>query len=247
MLGELTAAWPAIAWDAARIEPHVEGAALDGPHRADLLWAWACLAGEPAAVGALERGPLAEARDHLRTLGIAAAAAGEAAQRALTRLVVDGALAGYRGRGPLATFVRTTVVRLAIDDHRRAPVTVDIGELVRSPSPDPELEYMRTLYGSHLAAAVRDAWARIAPHERFLLSLRIYEAMTVDDLAQVYAIHRASAARRAAAARASLIAATRACLRERLVVGDATLDSILRVVSTSVQLPLDDVPGPVHR
>ncbi|MGE0546955.1 MAG: hypothetical protein AB7O24_16790 [Kofleriaceae bacterium] len=46
--------------------------------------------------------------------------------------------------------------------------------------------------------------------------------------------------------RAELLAHTRACLRERLAVTDETLDSILRVVSTSVQLPLEDLREPAE-
>jgi hypothetical protein len=105
---------------------------------------------------------------------------------------------------------------------------------------DPELEYMRKLYADKLVAAAREAWTRLAGHERFLLALRIYEQMSVDDLARIYQIHRASAARRAAAARAAFVGHVRAVLRAKLAVGDSTLDSILRIVTTSVQLPLDE-------
>src|SRR5262249_54151843 len=154
----------------------------------------------------------------------------------------EGALRGYRGRGPLAMYVRTTVVRLAINDANRARRDVELGEMLAAPNADPELEYMRKLYAEHLVAAVRDAWTRLAAHEQFLMSLRIYDAMSIDDLARVYQVHRATAARRAAAARASFIAHVRAALRDRLAIGDTTIDSILRIISTSVQLPLDDVP-----
>lgn len=253
ILAELTAAWPRTRWDVARIEPHVtrvDAAALEGPHRTDLLWAWACIEGDGDAVAALEAGPVAAARDHLQRLGFAVAVSEDAARRGVAKLVIaDGApagLAAYRGRGPLSAFVRTTIVRLAIDDQRRPPMMNDIGELVASTSPDPELEYMRKLYAEHLAGAVRTAWERLAAHERFLLSLRIYEAMSIEDIARVYGIHRTSAARRAAVARAALITHTRTALRERLDVGDDTLDSILRIVTTSVQLPLDQAPEPAH-
>lgn len=212
----------------------------------ELAWAAACVSGDPAALARLDAGPLHEAATHLTSLGFAAAAIDEALQRARHKLVVEGALRTYRGRGPLAIFVRTSVVRLAIDEHRQVRDHVELSDIVAAPLPDPELEYMRKLYGDHLAAAVKDAWHRLAPHERFILSLRIYESTSIDDLARIYQIHRASAARRAAAARASLVTHTRTCLRERLGVGDTTLDSILRIVTSSVQLPADEVPGPEH-
>src|SRR5664279_5614929 len=143
-------------------------------------------------------------------------------------------------RGALALFVRTTAVRLAVDAHRKTRREVELGEMLAAPLDDPELEYMRKLYADNLVAAAREAWTRLAGHERFLLALRIYDQMSVDDLARVYQIHRASAARRAAAARAAFVGHVRAALRAKLAVGDSTLDSILRIVTTSVQLPLDE-------
>jgi RNA polymerase sigma-70 factor (ECF subfamily) len=199
-----------------------------------------CLRGDSEALATFEDGALRQARDHLARLGFAASAVDEAIQRARTQLLVDRTLESFRGRSPLATFVRIAAVRLAIDGYRKTARDVKLGDLVAAPCADPELEYMRKLYAEHLVGAVRDAWARLAAHERFLLALRIYEAMSIDDVARVYQIHRASAARRAVAARSALIAHTRACLRERLAVGDETLNSILRIVTTSVQLPLDE-------
>ena len=196
----------------------------------------ACLAQDEVAIAELESGAFAEARVHLATLGFAPDAVDEALQRGRAKLIVDRALAGYRGRGPLSTFVRTTIVRLAIDDQRVVRRDVEVSELLAASCVDPELEYMRSLYGEQLVAAVREAWAALAGHERYILSLRIFDGMEIDDVAQIYKIHRATAGRRTAAARASLISQTRASLKKRLSVGDTTLDSILRIITTSVQL-----------
>lgn len=206
---------------------------------ADLQIAEAALAGDPDALAELDAGPLAGARAHLASLGFAPDAVDEAAQRGRIKLVVEGGLASYRGLGSLASFVRTVVVRIAIDRARAArpdaELDIDIEAALAAPSADPELEYMRKLYATELAAATRDAWSRLAPHERFVLTLRLRDALSIDDLARVYKISRASAARRAASARASLITHTRASLRDRLGVGEATLDSVLRIVTTSIR------------
>jgi RNA polymerase sigma-70 factor (ECF subfamily) len=202
----------------------------------DVELATACLEQDEAALARLESGALTEARVHLATLGFAPDAVDEAIQRGRAKLIVDRGLAGYRGRGPLSTFVRTTIVRLAIDDQRVVRRDVEVSELLAASCADPELEYMRSLYGEQLVAAVREAWAALAAHERYILSLRIFDGMEIDDVAQIYDIHRATAGRRTAAARASLISLTRASLKKRLSVGDTTLDSILRIITTSVQL-----------
>jgi RNA polymerase sigma-70 factor (ECF subfamily) len=249
MVVEATRRWPDTAWNAARFakyaEPLDDASALAGDHRSDLVWAWACLEREPAPLAELEAGPIADARAHLATLGFASHVIDEAIQRGRTKLVMDGGLASYRGRGPLATFVRTAIVRLAIDDRRQVRREVEVSEVLAAPCNDPELEYMRKLYAEQLSAAARDAWTRLAPHERYILSLRIFDGLSIEELAKVYDIHRASAARRAAAARASLIAFTRTCLRERLAVGDDTVDSILRIVTTLA--PLRDLDESDHR
>jgi RNA polymerase sigma-70 factor len=210
------------------------------PGVTDVELATRCLDGEPSALAKFEDGALRQARAHLAELGFAPSAIEEAIQRTRTKLLVDRGLESFRGRGTLATFVRTAAVRLAIDGYRKTARDVELSELLAAPYADPELEYMRKLYAEHIVAAMRDAWARLAAHEQFLLSLRLYEAMTIDDVARVYQISRASGARRAAAARAALIAHTRACLCERLAISDETVDSILRIVTTSVQLPLDE-------
>jgi RNA polymerase sigma-70 factor, ECF subfamily len=243
IVAELRVAWPTTTWDAAMIQRHfesVEPTALDGPHRHDMLWAWACLACDPEALAQLESGPITSARNHLRTMGLPPSVAEDAAQRALARLVTDrAALASYRGRGPLHFFVRTVVVRFALEEHSKARPNVELTDMFATPSPDPELEYMRRLYAEHLATAFKAGWDRLGAHERFILALQLHEGMTIEDLAQVYSVHRATAARRAASARSSLLAHIRACLRERLAVSDETLDSILRVITTSVHLPLE--------
>lgn len=251
LVDELRAAWPATEWTATRVTAHRERLGDDpmtAAHRGDLLWAWACLEGDPTALAALDAGPLRAAAAHLRALGFADAAIDDAVARARERLALASAspagLSGFRGRGPLVGFVRTTVVRVAIDDARREPppAAADIADLVTAPNPDPELEYMRTLYADQLVQAVREAWQRLAAHDRFLLSLQLHDAMSVDQLALVYKVHRATAARRAASARAALIATTRDCLRARLGIADATLDSILRILTTNVQLAVEDLP-----
>jgi RNA polymerase sigma-70 factor (ECF subfamily) len=231
-------------WWLGRVNPrYAPRVAEDGEYRDDVTLAAACLTGDAAALATFDTGPLAAARDHLGALGFSPSAIDETVQRARHKLLVDGGLSAYRGRGPLATYVRTAVVRLAIDDQRKTRNDVELGEMLAAPSADPELEYMRKLYADHIVTAVRAAWQRLAPHEQFVLSLRIYEGMSIDDIARVYQSHRASAARRAAAARAAFIDHTRAALRERLSVGDTTLDSILRVVTTSVQIPFDEPLG----
>jgi RNA polymerase sigma-70 factor (ECF subfamily) len=213
---------------------------LAGEHRAELLLAWACLGGAPAALTELDRTALEPARIHARASGLPPAMVDDSVQIARMRLVVgDGdrppGLRAYRGRGSLAAFVRTAVLRIAIDLARRDRETPDdhIEAMLASTHPDPELEYMRRQYASTLANALRDAWRELPPHDRFVLGLQVHEKLDLDAIAKIYQVHRATAARRAASARAALIGLVRAAIRRELAVGETTVDSILRVVTTS--------------
>jgi RNA polymerase sigma-70 factor (ECF subfamily) len=214
--------------------------ALVGPHRDDLILAWACLAGAPAAISALERNVLGAAAAHVRRSGLPGDIVDEAVQLTRIRLIMasddrTAQLGQYRGRGPLAGFVRTIVLRTAIDLVRRdrGPPEDHIAAILDHPVIDPELEYMRAHYGEALRDALAAAWSAIAPHERFVLGLVVQEKLDLAAVAAVYQVHRATAARKAASARAALLAGAREHIRSKLAVGDATIDSILRVVTTS--------------
>jgi len=207
----------------------------------DVALASACADGDAAAIAELERTALGPAGDHARASGVPAQLVDDALQIARVRLVLgeDGkppALRAYRGRGPLAAFVRTAVLRIAIDLQRRDRETPDehIEAMLVASQPDPELEYMRRQYAASLGGALHTAWRTLAPHDRFVLGLQLHEKLDLDAIAKIYQVHRATAARRAASARAQLIALTREALRRELAIGDTTLDSILRVVTTSV-------------
>jgi RNA polymerase sigma-70 factor (ECF subfamily) len=236
---ELRATW-ALAPDAVADLIDTRRDDLAGEHRADLLLAWACLGGSPAALAELDRSALEPARVHARASGLPPVTVDEAVQIARMRLAVaDGdrppGLRAYRGRGSLAAFVRTAVLRVAIDLVRRDRETPDghIDAMLAAAHPDPELEYMRRQYADTLGNALRAAWRELPPHDRFVLGLQVHEKLDLDAIAKIYQVHRATAARRAASARAALIGLVRAAIRRELAIGDATVDSILRVVTTS--------------
>lgn len=214
---------------------------VDNAHADDRALAEACLARDDAALARLDAEALAPAGAHARARGMPAALVDDALQHARVRLVLGEGerppgLAAYRGRGSLAAFVRTAVLRIAIDLTRRDRETPDddIEAMLADAHTDPELEYMRQQYAAVLREALRAAWRALAAHDRFVLGLQLHEKLDLDAIAKLYQVHRATAARRAATARASLVALARDHIRAQLAVGDATVDSILRIVTTSV-------------
>ena len=222
-------------------------------HREDVALARACLDHEGQALATLDAMAFAPAAQHLRASGFAPALADDALQLARMRLLLGDAehapaLTTYRGRGPLSAFVRTVVLRVAIELSRRDRETPDVHiEDVLAASSDPELDYMRQQYAGVLRDALRTAWLALEPHDRFMLGLQLHERLDVDAIAKLYQVHRATAYRRASTARAALIALTRDTIRKQLDVGDTTVDSILRIVTTSVAWSaLDAQRAPDH-
>jgi RNA polymerase sigma-70 factor (ECF subfamily) len=208
-------------------------------HREDVALARACLDREGQALATLDAMAFAPAAQHLRASGFAPLLGDAEHAPALTT---------YRGRGPLSAFVRTVVLRVAIELSRRDRETPDDHiEDVLAASSDPEIDYMRKQYAGVLRDALRTAWLALEPHDRFMLGLQLHERLDVDAIAKLYQVHRATAYRRASTARAALIALTRDTIRKQLDVGDTTVDSILRIVTTSVAWSaLDAQRAPEH-
>ncbi|MFT3698963.1 MAG: hypothetical protein QM831_37800 [Kofleriaceae bacterium] len=68
-----------------------------------------------------------------------------------------------------------------------------------------ELVALLTAQSDTIVAAARTAWAQLAPADRFMLALVIYERLPADQIARVYSIRRESAVERANAARAAFL------------------------------------------
>lgn len=232
LAAEFARRWPGATIDPARVNgPSVE----EGEHREDVILAHACIAGIDAAVAELDTTILGPALAHVRARGLGDA--DEVGQLARVRLLVDKGLASYRGRGSLAAFVRTIVTRIALDQKRAArEVPVDSMEsLIDRVGADPELAHMRERYASDLGEALQTAWRGLQPHDRFVLDLELHQNLGIEQIASIYGIHRTNATRRIASARAAFVSGTRDALRAKLGIGDGTLDSILRLMTTSAR------------
>jgi RNA polymerase sigma-70 factor (ECF subfamily) len=210
---------------------------------ADVALARACVLGEPAALERFETEVLQPVAHRMRARH-EAHVVDEIIQATRVKLLVtteanEVGLQQYRGRGSLVGFVRVVASRLLIDGQRkvRELPEPDLNVLVDSVHPDPELEYLRRHYGAALQAAIAGAWRALPTHERFIVELQLHHRLGVDEIATLYQIHRGTAARRIASARAALAAATRDELRTSLGIGGDTLESILRLITTSVSWP----------
>jgi RNA polymerase sigma-70 factor (ECF subfamily) len=130
-------------------------------------------------------------------------------------------------------------------DKRVAELDDDRLEELAPGVPTPELMYLRRLYGQRFQKAFREAVASLTPRERNLLRHSVIDELGIDQLAAIYHVHRATAARQLNQARAKLIEATRDKMRSALRVTDAELESIMRVILTMADMTLRQILGKV--
>jgi RNA polymerase sigma-70 factor (ECF subfamily) len=243
------AQYPDVVVDAARLAHHLERLAIDvtqvHPHAADLYLACACSVGDPHAIAAFER-------EHGPTIAAAAQRidrtqhfVDEVVQLSRERLLLappggEPRIAEYAGQGPLRAWLRIAAMRIAMNllRERKRDMLVDDEAFfdVVGDGSDDERKQARARYGEACSAALRAAFAKLTARERNLLRMHHLHGLTVDELAPTFRVHRATVARWIANAREHLLEQTRAHLRDRLSIGDATVDSILRELAGQIEI-----------
>ena len=239
----VAAAWPALPAPDAGFAAH--RADRDGGHLADLFLAYHAARGHPIAVAAIAR-LLDELRAPLRRTGATAAAVDELLADLPGDLITARAAApprlhGYAGRGPLGGWLRVIAVR-ALVERRRARGEVpddDLIDQVAAPAHSAELQLLRRRYASEFRAAFAWAVGSLDPSDRALLRQHHLDGVSLDELARLHGVHRATAARRLAAGRELLAARVRRRLLGELRVSGDTLDSIIRLVHSELALSLE--------
>ena len=216
------------------------------PHSADLELARALAREDAAALEEFERTTLPAVERGLGGLRLSSDARAELMQTLREKMLVmkEGrrGIEAYDGRAPLAIWLRVCAARLALRhlDRERRTAHVDDGELeqIAPGVPDPELAYLRRHYGAQFRAAFSAAVRELAPRERNLLRHAVLDGLGIDQIAAIYHVHRATAARQLERARRALIAGTREHMRAALRVSDVELDSILRGLASLADVTL---------
>jgi RNA polymerase sigma-70 factor (ECF subfamily) len=232
----------------ARLAEGDDGAAL---HVGDLYLACACVDGDPRAIALFHEHYLAQLP---RLLGRARAeptALDEVRQLLATRLLVsvDGKparLDKYSGRGPLATWLRVAATRALSNlrrsrDGRASVEDRSAGEPHVVANADPELALVRRRFGADFHAALATAFASLEPRERNLLRLHLVDRVSIDGLAPIFQVSRATAARHLAAARAALTERTVEQLSGKLRLRRSELESLIRDVRSKLDVSLSAV------
>lgn len=254
------AAWPQLALPAPTFARHLGtvlaecedlGVALSDLHAEDLFLACACAQGLPAAHAAFERGFLTQVPAWLSRKaapGTLTALADEVQQRLRERLLCarpEGPprIARYAGRGKLLAWVRIACSRVASNlletaaerrTELREPAAFDLlgGEA------DPELEWMKAHHREAFEDALRAALQSLPAEQLHLLQLHLAAGLSIDKLAAVYHLSRATMARRLHAAREALAAETERLLKQRLGLSASQVRSLARALRSKIDISL---------
>lgn len=233
----------------ARLPPDVEpAAALDALCAGDLALAWAAAGGDAPAQAAFDHALATVGTIAIRSLRGPDSERDEVLQEVRARLLVgDGErgprLADYAGRGDLARWLKATVVRTYLNRVRgvRREVAIDDGvvfERLMAPEIEPELAYLKRRYGAEIKAAIGAALGELPDATKVLLRHRFVDELTVDEIAGLHRVHRATVHRWLGLARDGLRARVEELLRARLGLDSADLESVLRVVASQLDVSL---------
>jgi RNA polymerase sigma-70 factor, ECF subfamily len=252
-LAEAKAAWPNVrvdesAWFAAlsALAPTPTDTAnpLGEVIASDHYLAFACAAGDPAAVAECDAILVREAGFAADGTRMHASIRDEATQIVRTQLFAPreharAAIGDYAGRGALRSWLRVCVsrelVRLAKAQQRSEPLEE---HLIADPGygDDPALEELKAKYRAQLADAFRTALSELPARERTLLRYQLIDGLTIDEIGAIFRVHRATAARWLAKVRDDLVARTRTLMAEALGVDTAEAASIVRLVQSQLDV-----------
>ena len=255
-LADGVAAWPTVRLEAADYLHHLADKLRERADElsdrvirtmpaADLYLAAACTAGDPAAIAAFNDAIMPVVRPALVKLGVPDATIDETEQRVLIMVLVGDpvrpAIASYGGRGRLRSWVRSIGVRtgrrlsgeVGAPDH-----AFDELDRLAANVHDPELAMLRDRYQDEVRQAIAGALANLAERPRNVLRQYYIDGLTIDQLAALYRVDRATTARWVVAARSAVLVGTRDFLGSSLGATTAEIDSILRLVRSQLELSL---------
>jgi RNA polymerase sigma-70 factor (ECF subfamily) len=210
------------------------------PDAAELALADGCARGDAAALATFEARYLDVVAPALAHMKLPAATVEDVRAAVRDKLLLpDGdrrpRILDYAGEGRLRGLVQVIAVRTAISilrqTHRELPIA---GDDVASPGHDAELALIKEQYRAAFATAFAAAARGLAPRDRNLLRLHHLGGVTLEQLASIYGVHRATAVRWLAAARAALLDGTRAHMRDQL--RDTEIDEVLDLIQSRLDV-----------
>ncbi len=207
----------------------------------ELYLAIACARGEAVAIAAFEREFLAVVPQALASMRLPAATVEDVRAIVRDKLLLGDPprLLGYAGQGRLRGLVQVMATRAALDRIRHEQREVGLPAREFAAPVDLATSLIKAQYREAFAAGFAAAVAGATRRDRNLLRLHFLGGVTLEQLAQMYDVHRATVVRWLAAARADVLAKTRAYIGTELGAPADELDEMFALVESRVELSLD--------
>jgi RNA polymerase sigma-70 factor (ECF subfamily) len=185
--------------DRARFATHISGCVSRGAtageihaHIAELYLICACTGANRMAAAILERDLMPDVARTIARVDSSPMFVNDVEKQVRDQLfagIDEGRsdLAGYIGRVPLAAWVRVYALRRAL--ARTTEPSLSHGLL----DDDPELRRIAGHDRARLTASIRDAVARLHMRERSVLRMNQIDRLSIDEIARLYRVHRATA------------------------------------------------------
>jgi len=249
-------AWPGVELPRDVFVGHVEARWPSGvpdlDRAADLYLGCACTLGLQGAAEAFDRIHARDLEAAVARIQVREHSREDLLQLLRERLLVgvggDGPLiASYAGRGSLSGWLRILATRLALKvdrgERRRGAresqsgqgLELDVAGL------DPELIHLKQLYVQQFREAFEAAIAELPERSRALLRQSIVHKLTTRQIADLYSVHHATAARWVSSAREELVGGTHRALAARLAIDHQTLDDILALIRSQVDITVSRI------
>lgn len=247
-LARARAAWPEVGLTAEAFLPYL-AVRMAGPddlaelNVVDLYAACAAVHRDPRALAAIEAHYFGDIDAALRKMNLPAPRIDDVKQTVRHQLFVgqDGKpprIAQYSGKGELRAWLRVTAVRAAlkvIRKEKRETVSSDEAMFEHGTSDaDPELAYIKEVYRDKFRGAFQSALDALGDRDKTFLRQHVVDGLSIDDLAALNQIHRATAARWLAKAKETLLDGTRKIFMQNARISRGECDSILRMVQSQL-------------
>ena len=256
---EAAAAWPGVVVDKSEViaafkaklagddPPPVSAAGVS-----ELYLALACARGDAAAISAFDRAYLDVVPVALASMKLPAATVKDVRATVRDKLLIAESgpprIVDYAGRGRLRGLIQVTATRTAIDrirlEDREAELPAD-HQLAGAG--DVELSLIKAQYREAFVAGFTAAVAKLERRDRNLLRLHLLGGVTLEQLAQMYGVHRATVVRWLGAARSALFDATRAHVASTIGAPADELDQMFDLVRSRVELSVERLLASVER
>jgi RNA polymerase sigma-70 factor, ECF subfamily len=209
----------------------------------DLYLAVACGRGDDVASRLLDKLFIQNVDGHLARTGVPPSWRSEVHQKVRLKLLSGGhpGITRYRGQAPLAVFVRVTAVRVGVDVATAAAAMnrrpdEDVLNLLISMDANPEVETARALYRERFRAVVEETLAGLSKRERSLLRLHFLDDLSIDAIAAIYRVHRATVARWLVAIRNRALGDIRSRLALHLGGTPSELRSLIKLLRDDIDV-----------